>query len=173
MRALSRRVRFRKATRDYAIAPLASLMRRVEDRSRATGQSLDEAAAIVVEDLERAAAALTARTAPLVPACGVLVAAAGLMLKVEPASDPISEIFFSLTILSTVGALWFLIRAHFVYVGRRHVGLSPTVDDIAFTHRRLVRKHADVHYGGWLAGIGLTCLLLGILLGVRFSLNTG
>lgn len=173
MRALSRRVRFGTATRGYAIASLPSLMRRVEDRSRATGQSLEEAAAIVVEDLERAAAALTARTAPLVPACGVLVAAAGLMLKVEPASDPISEVFFSLTILSTVGALWFLIRAHFVYVGRRHVGLAPTVDDIAFTHRRLVRKHADVRYGGWLAGIGLTCLLLGILLGVRLSLNTG
>ena len=148
-------------------------MRRVEDRSRTTGQSLDEAAAIVVDDLERAAAALSARTAPLVPACGVLVAVAGLMLKAEPASDPISEVFLGLAILSAVGALWFLTRAHFAYVGRRNVGLSPTVDDIAFTHGRLVRKHANVHRGGWLAGIGLTCLILGILFGVHISLNTG
>jgi hypothetical protein len=36
-----------------------------------------------------------------------------------------------------------------------------------------VRKHADVYSGGWLAGIGLTCLILGILLGVHISLNTG
>jgi len=155
------------------IAPLASLMHRVEHHSRTTGQSLDEAAAIVVDDLERAAAALSARTAPLVPACGVLVAVAGLMLKAEPASDPVSEVFLGLAILSAVGALWFLTRAHFAYVGRRNVGLAPTVDDIAFTHRRLVRKHADAHRGGWLAGIGLTCLVLGILFGVHISLNTG
>jgi hypothetical protein len=43
--------------------------------TRATGQSLDGAATVVVEDLERAAAALSTRTAPRVPACCVLVAA--------------------------------------------------------------------------------------------------
>src|SRR5262249_56178983 len=50
MRALTRRVRFRRARRDYAIASLDSLMRRVEERSRASGQSLDEAVAVLVED---------------------------------------------------------------------------------------------------------------------------
>src|SRR5262249_7585218 len=86
MRALTRRVRFRRARRDSAIVSLGCLMRRVEERSRASGQSLDEAVAVVVEALERAAAALNARTAPLVPGCGVLVAAAGLLVKAEPSS---------------------------------------------------------------------------------------
>ena len=48
-------------------------MRRAEERSRATGKSVDAAAAVVVADLKRAAAALNARTAPLMPGCGVLV----------------------------------------------------------------------------------------------------
>jgi hypothetical protein len=87
MRALTGRVRFRKATRDHAIASLDSLMRRVEERSRAGGQSPDEAAAVVVEDLERAAAALNARTAPLVPGCGVLVRSRAL-LPPTAAADP-------------------------------------------------------------------------------------
>jgi hypothetical protein len=173
MRALTRRVRFGKATRNYAVASLDSLLHRVEERSRASGQSLDEAAAVVVEDLERAAAALSARTAPLVPACGVLVAAAGLLLKAEPASYDIAEIFLGLAILSAVGGLSFLARAHFLYVGRRNVGLAPTAGDIAFAHDRLVRKHADTRRGGWLAGTGLTCLIIGILFGVHISLNGG
>jgi hypothetical protein len=68
------------------------MMRRAEECSRASGGSLDQAAAVVVEDLERAATALSARTAPLVPACGVLVAAAGLLLKAEPSSDRLAEV---------------------------------------------------------------------------------
>lgn len=76
---------FAGALGHHTIASLDSVMRRVEERSRASGQSLDQAAAVVVEDLERAAAALTARTAPQVPRSGVLVAAAGVLLKAEPA----------------------------------------------------------------------------------------
>lgn len=173
MRALTRRVRFRKATRNFAIAPLDSLVRRVEERSRTSGQSLDEAAAVVVEDLERAAATLSARTAPLVPACGVLVAVAGLMLKAEPSSYDIAEFFLGLAILFAVVGLSFLARAHFLYVGRRNVGLAPTAGDIAFAHDRLVRKHADTRRGGWLAGAGLICLIIGILFGVHISLSVG
>jgi hypothetical protein len=87
-----------------------------------TGQSLDEAAAVVVEDLERAAAALGTRTAPLVPACGVLVAAAGLLLKAE-FSDGDGDVFLGLAVLSAVVGLSFLTRAHFIYAGRRTIGL--------------------------------------------------
>ena len=61
------------ATTDPAAASLVSVTRRIEERSRASGQTLDQAAAVVVEGLERAAAALTARTAPHVPSSGVLV----------------------------------------------------------------------------------------------------
>lgn len=109
MRALTGRVRFRKARRDPAIASLDSLMRQVEDRSRASGQSLDEAAAVVVEDLERAAVALNTRTAPLVPGCGVLVAVIGVLLKAEPSSDRLAEVFLSLAILLAVPGFLFLI----------------------------------------------------------------
>jgi len=143
------------------------MMGRVEERSRATGQSLDQAAAVVVEDLERAVAALNARTAPLVPACGVLVAVTGLLLKAEPSSDGIAEYFLGLSVLFAVGGFSFLIRALFVYAGRRNVGLSPTADDIAFARDYLVRKQANAHRGGWLAGIGVTCLIIGILVGVH------
>jgi len=133
------------------VASRDSMRRRAEEGSRATGQSLDEAAAVVVEDLERAATALSARTAPLVPACGVLVAVAGLLLKVGPSSDGIAEFFLGFAVLSAVLGLSFLARAHFIYAGRRTIGLSPTVDDIAFAGDRLVRKQACTHRGGWLA----------------------
>jgi hypothetical protein len=77
---------------------------------------LDEAVVVVVEDLERAAAALSTRTAPLVPACGVLVAAAGLLLKAE-FSDDVGDIFLGFAVLFAVLGLGFLTRAHFIYAG--------------------------------------------------------
>jgi hypothetical protein len=162
----------RKASRDYPVASQDAMMRRAEESARATGRSLDEAAAEVVEDLERAAAALSTRTAPLVPACGVLVAAAGLLLKAE-FTDGLSDLFLGVAVLSAVGGLAFLARAHFIYAGRRTIGLSPAVADIAFARDRLVRKNACTYRGGWLAGAGLTCLILGILLGVPITLGTG
>jgi hypothetical protein len=148
------------------------MMDRAQESSRATGQSLDEASVVVVEDLERAAAALSTRTAPLVPACGVLVAAAGLLLKAG-FSDGVADIFLGFAVLFAVVGLSFLTRAHFIYAGRRAIGLSPTVGDIAFARDRLVRKHACTYRGAWLAGIGLAFLILGILVGVRISLGTG
>src|ERR1700735_4616377 len=136
-----------------------SMIRQAEERARATGQSLDEAAAGVVEDLERAAAALSARTAPLVPACGVLVAAAGLLLKAE-FSDDVGDIFLGFAVLFAVVGLSFLTRAHFIYAGRRTIGLSPTVGDIAFARDCLVRKQSCTYRGGWLAAIAPACLLV-------------
>ena len=145
-------------------------MARVDALSRTTGQSPDEAAAVVVEDLEQAAAALTTRTAPLVPGCGVLVAISGLAAKAET-PDPVADLFVSLAVLFAVGGLAFLARALFLYTGRRTVGLAPTVDDIAFARDRLVRKHAASTRGGWLAALGLTCLIAGILAGVHISIS--
>jgi hypothetical protein len=169
MAAFMRIAERRKASRDYSVASRDSMVCRAEECSRVTGQSLDEAVVVVVEDLERAAAELSTRTAPLVPACGVLVAAAGLLLKAE-FSDDVGDIFLGFGVLFAVLGLGFLTRAHFIYAGRRTIGLSPTVGDIAFARDRLVRKHACTYRGGWLAGIGLTCLIMGILVGVRISL---
>lgn len=165
------RALFGRVPGDQAIASLDSLIHRAEERARTTGQTVDEAAAVVVEDLEREAAALTARAAPIVPLCGVLVAASALLVKAEPASKGLAEIFASLAVLFAVGGLSFLIRALLLYAGRRIIGSSTTVDDIAFARSRLVRKRTSAHRGGLLAGLGLTCLIIGILAGVRISIG--
>ena len=148
-------------------------MGRGEKRSRGTGQSLDEASAVVVEELEGAAAALTTRTAPLVPECGVLVAISGLATKAEPSSDRLAEAFVSLAVIFAIAGFAFLTRALFAYAGRRSIGLAATSDDIAFARELLVRKRANARRGGWLAGLGLTCLIIGILVGVHIDINTG
>jgi hypothetical protein len=146
------------------------LIHRAEEVARATGRSEDAAAGVVVEDLERADAALTARTAPLVPGCGVLIAVSGLAAKAET-PNPIADAFVSLAVLFAIGGFAFLTRALFLYAGRRVVGLSPTVADIAFARGRLVRKHSSARRGRWLAAIGLTCLIIGILAGVHISIR--
>jgi hypothetical protein len=148
-------------------------MRCAEERARANGQSVDEAAAVIVEDLERAAAALNARTAPLVPGCGLLVAVTGVLAKGAPSSDRIAEFFVGLSVLFALGGFSFLARGLFVYAGRRVVGLAPTAEDIAFARRRLVRKDTNAYRGGLLAGAGLTCLIVGILVGIHISFNFG
>ncbi|MDX6415545.1 MAG: Bacterial regulatory helix-turn-helix protein lysR family [Trebonia sp.] len=75
-------------------------------------------------------------------------------------SDGVADIFLGFAVLFAVMGLSFLARANFIYAGRRTIGLSPTVGDIAFARDRLVRKHACAYRGGWLAGIGLACLIL-------------
>jgi hypothetical protein len=146
------------------------LTSRADEISRETGQSRDEAAAIVVQDLEQAALALTTRTAPLVPGCGVLVAVSGLAAKAETAR-PLTDAFVSLAVFLALGGFAFLTRALFLYAGRRAIGLSPTVDDIPFVRDRLVRKHTSASRGGLLAGLGLLFLIIGILAGVHISLE--
>jgi hypothetical protein len=144
------------------------MIARAEELSRATGKSEDEAAAVVVEDLESAAAALTARTAPLVPGTGVLVAVSGFAIKSEPASNVVADTFISLAIFFAIAGFSFVTRALFLYAGRRTVGLSPTVDDIGFARDRLVSKRASAYRGSLLAAIALAFLVIGILVGVRF-----
>jgi hypothetical protein len=88
-------------------------------------------------------------------------------------SDGVADIFLGFAVLFAVMGLAFITRAHFIYAGRRTIGLSPTVGDIAFARDRLAREHACTYRGGWLAGIGLACLIIGILVGVRITLGTG
>jgi hypothetical protein len=154
----------------HAIAPLDSLIRRADELAAATGQSRDEAAGVVVRDLEDAAAALTTRTPPLVPGCGVLVAVSGLAAKAET-PGPVADVFVSLAVLFAIVGFAFLARALFLDIGRRVVGLSPSIDDIPFAHGRLVREHTSAHGGGWLAAVGLACLIIGILAGVHITIT--
>ena len=165
-----RRPRWRGGTGDRAVASVGALTSRVEELARATGKTEDEAAAVVVQELESAAVALTTRTAPLVPGCGVLVAISGLVVKAEPTSRPLVQVFISFAIFFAIAGFALLTRALFFYAGRRVIGLAPTVDDIAFARDRLVRKHTSAHRGGLLAGIGLTFLIIGILAGVRVTI---
>lgn len=148
-------------------------MRRVEESSVAGNLSADQAAAAVVEEIEAAAGALNTRMAPLVPGCGILVTAAGLLFKAEPSSHGLAEVLTGLAVVSAVGGMWLLTRGVFTYAGRRAIGLAPTVEDIAFARGRLVHKQTSGYRGGLLAGISLTSLLLGILLGVHLELGLG
>ena len=170
MPAFTRDRKSRGTSKEHEVASRESLMSWAEERSRATGQSVDEAAAAVVEDLERAAASLTTRTTPLVPACGVLVAVTGLLVKAET-SSLIADVFLSFAVLFAVAGLAFLTRGLFIYVGRRAIGLPPTAGDIAFTRDSLVRKHACTYRGSRLAAIGLACLIIGILVGININLG--
>jgi hypothetical protein len=162
---------WRRRRQSRGIASLEAMHRRIDVRAQATGETRDEAAAVVVEELETAANSLTARTAPLVPGCGVLVAISGLAVKAEPRSQGWSEVFVSLAVLWAVAGFSFLTYALFAYAGRRELGLAPTVEDVAFARARLVRKRANAYRGGCLAGIGLACLIIGILLGVRIDIQ--
>ncbi len=106
------------------------------------------------------------------PGCGVLVAISGLAVKAEPTKgNGIAEAFVSLAVLFAIAGFAFLTTALFLYAGRRTVGLSPTVQDIGFARQRLVRKYTSAHRGGLLAGIGLACLIIGILAGVQIDIH--
>lgn len=148
------------------VAPLDALIARAEAEAQASGRTVDEAAAEVVADLEDAASAINTRVAPLVPGCGFLVAVSGLLLKAEPSSERLAEVLIALSVILAVAAISFLAHGLFTYAGRRAIGLAPVTADIAFARERLVRKLRSVERGGWLAGVSLASLVLGILLGV-------
>jgi hypothetical protein len=146
-------------------------MRRVEETAAQNGHSEAEAARAVVEELERETAALTLRTAPLVPGCGLLVAVSGVMLKSEPTSRTASEFFLGTSVVLAVIGFTFLSRALFSYAGRRVIGLAPVVDDIQYAQCRLVSKLRNARRGATFAGIGLAFLLIGIVLGVQLDVR--
>jgi hypothetical protein len=72
-------MRFRsKYLARQAIPSFAALMSQIEKRQRLLDDTAEQATQAVVEDLERAAASINLRTAPLVPTCGLVVAGAGV-----------------------------------------------------------------------------------------------
>ncbi len=159
--------------REHRVASLDSLRQRAQERSRTTGESLDEAAAVVVEDLESAVNALNTRVSPLLRGTSFLVAVASLMFKVEPSSQGLAEFLIGLSVILAITGTYYLVDGVSTYAGRRAIGLMPTVEDVAFTRARLVRKYNSAYRGGWLAGISLTCLVIGILLGVHLGISLG
>ena len=130
-----------------------SLDQRVRD-----GASEADATLAVVENFEQAAATLSDRTAPLVPASGLVVTASGLL---APLSDAASTLVFTAMLFSILG-LGFLTASLFTHAGRREVGLAPTRDDVAFAHQRLIYKEGNARIGSACFGLGLVLLLVAI-----------
>jgi hypothetical protein len=120
------------------IPSVAALITEIEERQRVLGDTAEQATKAVVEELERAAAAINVRTAPLVPTCGLVVTRAGLLEKFITPTPPLG--LAVVTIVLAMGGLYFSVVAMFTHAGRRMVGLTPTKEDVAFVRARLIKK---------------------------------
>jgi len=140
------------------IPALPALEDSLDDRIRA-GEPEAQATRDVVEDFERAATGVNARTAPLVPASGLVVTAGGLLARL---SDAATALVFLAMVLSLLG-LSFLSASLFTHAGRRDVGVPPTRGDVAFAQERLIYKEGNARVGSVCFGLGLLLLLAAIL----------
>ena len=130
------------------------------DKRVASGEPEEDVVAEVIEDFERSAATVSARTTPLVPASGIVVAGATFLAK---EGDTESTIVAALAIALALLGLGFLAMSVFTHAGRPRVGLAPTRDDIAFVHARLTKKESDAVLGSFLSLVGFLVLLVAIL----------
>ena len=112
-----------------------------------------------VEEFERASAAINVRTAPLVPASGLVVTGAGVLAK---ATDAATGLALVAMVLALVG-MCFLASALFTHAGRRAVGVAPTRDDLAFARARLIRKEGGAQIGVVFSGLATLVRLAAIL----------
>ena len=140
--------------------PLARRDRRVDRQACAAGESEDDVATEVIEDFERSAATVSVRTTPLVPASGIVVAAATFLAK-EGDTDSIIVAAFAIG-LALLG-LGFLAMSVFTHAGRPRVGLPPMRGDIAFVHTRLTKKESSAEVGSFLSLVGFLALIINIL----------
>jgi hypothetical protein len=155
-------VRFRsKYLAGQAIPSLAALVSGIEERQLLLGDTAERATKGVVEELERAAAAINVRIAPLVPTCGLVVAGAGVIdrFATTPPALALSAIGLA------IAGLYFIAVAMFTHAGRRTVGLAPLQEDVAFARARLIKKEAS-------AQIGLVLILLGLVVLVALIINS-
>ena len=114
----------------------------------------------MIEDFERSAATVSVRTTPLVPASGIVVAAATFLAK-EGDTDSIIVAAFAIG-LALLG-LGFLAMSVFTHAGRPRVGLPPMRGDIAFVHTRLTKKESSAEVGSFLSLVGFLALIINIL----------
>ena len=130
------------------------------DKRVASGESEEDVVAEVVEDFERSAASVSARTTPLVPASGIVVAAATFLAKEGDTESTIVALF---AISFALIGLGFLAMSVFTHAGRPRVGLPPTRGDIAFVHERLTKKESNAHVGSFLSLMGFLVLVVAIV----------
>src|SRR5262249_56408878 len=85
----------------------------------------------VIGDCERSAAGVSARTTPLVPASGIVVAGSTFLAK---DGDFESTIVAAFAIAFALVGLGFLAMSVFTHAGRPRVGLPVMRSDVAFVH---------------------------------------
>jgi hypothetical protein len=151
--------RFHGRRLGQSIPPLDELQESIDKRI-ASGESEEDATAAIIEDFERSAATVTARTTPLVPASGIVVAGAGIFARGEDDASLIVALF---AMAFALGGLGFLAMSLFTHAGRPRVGLPPVRTDIAFVHDRLTRKESNAELGSFLSFVGFVVLLIAIL----------
>jgi hypothetical protein len=144
--------------RGQRIPPIEALEDAIDKRI-ASGDSEQDATLQVIEDFERSAATVNARTTPLVPASGIVITAAGILSR-----DGGSEaIVCYIAIAFAFGGLGYLASALFTHAGRPSVGIEPTRPDVAFAHERLVDKESKAQKGSLLSFVGFVILLIVII----------
>ena len=116
----------------------------------------------VVEDFEKSAATVNARTTPLVPASGIVVTGAGILAKSSGEGDAATVVALLAMTFALIG-LGFLATALFTHAGRPNVGFAPTRADVPFVHDRLVKKESNAQVGSVLTFLGFLILVIVIL----------
>jgi hypothetical protein len=144
-----------------AIPPLEALEDDIDKRV-AGGESEDDVTLAVVEDFEKSAATVNARTTPLVPASGIVVTGAGILARTNGEGD-VATVIALFAMAFALGGLGFLAAALFTHAGRPSVGFVPTRADVAFVHERLVKKESNAQVGSTLTAVGFAVLLVVIL----------
>jgi hypothetical protein len=130
------------------------------DKRVASGEPEGDVVAEVIEDFERSATTVSARTTPLVPASGIVVAGSTFLAK---DGDFESTIVAAFAIAFALLGLGFLAMSVFTHAGRPRVGLPPTRADIAFVHMRLTKKESNAQVGSFLSLVGFLVLMVAIL----------
>jgi hypothetical protein len=157
-RTWERIARSAQERRGQRIPPIEALEDAIDKRI-ASGDTEQDATLAVIEDFERSAATVNARTTPLVPASGIIITAAGLLSRDGGAETIVCYI----AIAFAFGGLGYLAAALFTHAGRPSVGIEPTRTDVAFAHERLVQKESKAHKGSVLSFVGFVILLVVII----------
>jgi hypothetical protein len=127
---LHRLASFHGGRQGQTIPPLDALEDEVDKRI-ASGESEQDVTLAVIEDFEKSAATVSARTTPLVPVSGIIVTGAGILAR-ESGEDEVGTVLALLAMLITLVGLAFLAASVFTHAGRptsvssRHERMSPS-----------------------------------------------
>jgi hypothetical protein len=143
------------------IPPLDALQDEIDKRV-AAGEIEEEVTLAVIEDFERSAATVNARTTPLVPASGIVVTGAGILARAGGEGEIATILAFVAMAFALIG-LGFLATALFMHAGRPNVGFAPTRADVPFVHDRLMKKESNAQVGSTLTFLGFLILVIVIL----------